>query len=397
MATTSDQLTTEIDRTRAKMGFKLDSVEQQAGGASGILDQVTDFVRERPLAAFGLSLVAGSLLQEFLSARAADGAGASTSVTSGADTATAGARGAVGTATDAARGAADTATGAATRAVDTATDAARSATQTTTGAARGAMESTTRVAQSVADTTTDVAQSAMQTAGRAVDQVADTAGDVATQAGDVASNLSTTMSDLASTVTEQIRQRPLAALGLAVGAGALAQPALAPQLAQVTRGVQQQVRQLGDSFSLSSGQEQPLANQQELDRVRRALVPATVERAKQFAVRDIRDFLDQNLQPVIGQTSLRAGIVAAVAERAEQFAESRLPRVLEANLQGTRALLLTNLIARVLKARNDAQQGQGTVIGLIRKDLLQAGTQVPVDDLKRFFPEFRQRYEQAAR
>ncbi len=420
MASSSDQIQAEIARTRADMTARLDNIQPRGNEYSGntvssSLSEITEQVRRHPLTALGLSLLAGSLLQSALSGGSSGGSsysgpstggsvsgtlsqtGSSVSqgMSSATDRATQTAQSARDTVAGAASSAASTASGAASQIADTATstasqvaDAASSATSTVSDTASGA-------ASQVAATTTDVAQQVAGTTADVVNRAADTASSAASTVSDqvssVSSSISRSMGDLGGTISYQIQTQPLAALSVATVAGALAQPVLAPQVSKFSQSVGQTATKVQSSLSSTAAASAP--NQGEIDRIRQAFVPAAVGRVKQFASRDLRDYLDTNLQPVVGQTSLRAGVVAAVTEKAEAFAESRLPSLLDRTLTGTRGLILTAVLARVLKARNDAQQGQGQTLDLIKNDLAQATTQSSTEQLQRYFPEFRENYQ----
>jgi ElaB/YqjD/DUF883 family membrane-anchored ribosome-binding protein len=258
------------------------------------------------------------------------------------------------------------------------------------------VDTTTDAARSALSTTADVAQSAANTTGQVVGQVADTASDMAGQATDTVSSVTNqvthTIQNLGSVVRRQIQQRPLTALGVATGAGMMLQPALAPQVSDMTEGLKTQAQQLQDSVSdaASSGS---APDQQEMRRISQALVPATVDKAKAFMSRDLRDLLERNLEGVVGQTSLRAGVVAAITEKGEEFVENRLPSLLQNNLQGGRGVALLGAVGAILQARNQARQGEGRTIEIARTNLTRGVTQSSAEQLRRLFPEFRERYE----
>jgi hypothetical protein len=396
------------------------STQTDSGGQgllTGVTNTITEQVRRRPLAALGLSLVAGSLIQNVVGGGSGSSGASTTTTTSGAQGATGGATAklsqagsAVGdtvssatdTVTSAAQSAGATVAGTAQQAASTTADAAGSAANTVTDAAQTAAQTASTAVQQAASTTADVASDVAQTATDAVQQAASTAGDLASQASQTvtqtASSLTTNATQgvqtLGASVSQQVQQRPLAALGLAVGAGVLAQPVVAPQVSRITQGVSSQVGRLTQSLSsVASETSAPPPNQQEVERINQALVPATVDRARQFASRDLRELLDRNLEGMISQTSLRAGIVGAVTERAEQLAESRLPAVLGNALTGTRGMIITGLVGQVLRARNEAQQGQGPTFAILRTNLAQSLTGSTREQLRRYFPEFREHYE----
>lgn len=422
MATTSDQIQADIARTRADMTARLDSMRPATtsgtsmvtggGGAQGILTTITEQVRRRPLAALGLSLVAGSLLQNVVSGGGSSSGTTTTSTTgngatgalsqagstvsqtasSATDTVTSAAQSAGQTVSGAAQQAANTTTDMASSAAETATDTAQQAASTVAGAASTVADTATSTAQQVASTTTDAAQSVAQTATDAAQQVAQTATQTASS---VTTSASQGVGNIGTTVTQQVHQRPLAALGLAVGAGALAQPVLAPQVSAVTQGISTQVGRLTQSLSAATpdgGSSSP--HMQEIERISQALVPATVDRARQFVSRDLRELLDSNLEAYVSQASLRAGIVGSITERAEQLADSRLPTVLGSTLSGTRGLILASLAAAILRARNEVQQGQGQLGSNMTSNFVQSLTQSATEQLSRHFPEFRERYQQ---
>jgi len=395
MAVTSDQIQADIARTRAGMSASLPG--SSPGGQStlgSVTSSISEQVRKRPLAALGLSLVAGSLLQGVVSGGSGSVTGSSsTGIKEKASSAT-------DTATSTLSQAGSSAAGAASSATDTVTSTAQSAGETVTSAAQQAASVTSDVAGGVVETTSDMASQVASTAGGAVNQVAETTGTVAStasqQVSTATSSLSNSVRNLGTTTSQQVQQHPLTALSIATGVGIFAQPAVAPQVAKITGSVRQQASQLQQSFSAPSAQSAVAPNQEEVNRITQALVPATVEKTRQFVSRDLRDMLEKNLEPVVGQTSLRAGVVAAVTEKAEDFAQSRLPDILNRNLSGTRGLLIAAIVAKVLKARNEVQQGQGQTMTNITSGLTQSATQSTTEDLQRYFPEFRQQYQQTS-
>jgi hypothetical protein len=167
------------------------------------------------------------------------------------------------------------------------------------------------------------------------------------------------------------------------------QPTLAPYVGSVSRSVTTPMRDLGSGLA----EVLTLPEPDEAGRIRQALVPATVERAKQFTTREMRDYLESNLEGVLGQTSLRAGVVAAMSERAEGFVEDRLPSLLERSLSGTRGLLVLALAGAVLQARSQVRQGQGATVSNIKNELAQSLTQTAREELERHFPAFRENYQ----
>jgi len=202
--------------------------------------------------------------------------------------------------------------------------------------------------------------------------------------------------NLGTTVNQQVQQRPLTTLGVSIGAGALLQPTLAPYVGQVTEQVQNTASTIGGSVSqLQSNVAAALTlpNQQEVERIQQALVPATVERAKKFASRDLRDYLETRLAPVVSQASLRAGIVAAVTDRTSDLVEQRLPSLLNSSLSGTRALVVASILGAVLDAYTKSQQGEGKTTEIVRLSLATSLTQTSTQQLQRYFPEFREQYQ----
>jgi len=252
------------------------------------------------------------------------------------------------------------------------------------------------VAGTVADTAGDVAGTVADTASGVARQVVDTTGNVVGQVvettGDAAEYVSDTVTDLFPTVMREVRERPLTAFGLAVAAGMFLQPTLAPSVTSVTRSVTAPVRDLGSGLAEILTLPEP----EEVERIRQALVPATVERARQFTTREMREYLESNLEPVVGQTSLRAGVVAAMSERAESIVDDRLPGFLETTLSGTRGLVALALAGAILQARNQVQQGHGATISNIKTELAQSLTQSAREELERHFPAFREHYKSEA-
>ncbi len=405
MDTTSDHIQTEIAQTRDRMSTRLDAISatQESGGGLGVTASLTQQVQKRPLLALGLSIAAGSVLKGVLSG------GQGGSITSAASSL----RGTAGGATSGVSGtlsqvgstvsekagsasAGETVSSAASSAADTAAGAAQAVGDVAGGVAQTVGETASGAVAAIADTTATVAGQAVNTTSQVAGQVAETTGSVAStvseQVSGLASSLSGGVGNLGTSVNQQVQQRPLTVLSAAVVTGAALQPTLAPQVSKVTQAVRTQASNLGSTISTSGA----LPNQQEVDHIRQALVPATVQRAKQFTTRELRDYLEQNLEGVLGQTSLRAGVVAAITEKGEEFAESRLPSVLDRSLSGTRGLLVAALLAQVLKARSQAQQGQGQTMSNITTGLTESVTQSSTEELKRHFPEFRQQYESQA-
>jgi len=341
------------------------------------------------------------------------------------DTASSAASTAVDTVSNVATTAADTVSDVATTVADTATSAASTAANTATNVASTAVDTAANVASTAVDTASNVASSVVDTAASVATTVADTATSTASRVADIASEVGTTVSDttvsvasrvgttlsnagkqvvntvsnLGTTVNQQVQQRPLTTLGVSVGLGALLQPTLAPYVEQVTEQVQDTASTIGDSI----GQLQStvtsaltLPNPEEVELIQQALVPATVERARKLTSRDLRDYLENRLEPVISQASLRAGIVTAVTDRAGNFVEQRLPSLLNRSLSGTRALVVASILGAALDAYTKAQQGEGRTTEIVRRDLAQSLTQTSTQQLQRYFPEFREQYQRIA-
>ncbi len=341
MATSSDQIQAEIAQTRARISSRLDAAgSRQQGNGTGLTSAISEQVRRRPVAAVGLALVAGSLLQAYLSGGQA---GAGSAPASGAT---------------------------------------QSAGQQASQAAQQVVDTTKDTAGAVVDTATDVAQRVASTTGDVANQVVATTREAAGQVAQRATGLRTT-------TTQQLQQRPLTALGVAIATGMLLQPTLAPRVSQVTQSVRGPASTLGSGLSETFALPEP----EEVERIKAALVPATVERARQFTSRDLRAYLDTSLESVVGATSLRGGIVAAATEQAENLVNNRLPDVLSRNLSGTPGLLALAIAGEVLKARSQAQQGQGQTLSNIKTDLAQSIAQTSREQLLRYFPEFREQYE----
>ncbi|MDP9350359.1 MAG: hypothetical protein M3P51_02285, partial [Chloroflexota bacterium] len=360
MASSSDQIQAEIARTRADMTARLDNIQPSGEGFSvnsvtSSLSGITEQVRRHPLTALGLSLAAGSLLQGAMSGGRSGGSSYSGPSTGGSVSGTLSQTGssvsqgmssATDRATQTAQSARDTVAGAASQVADTASSTASQVADAASSAASTVSDTASGAASQVAATTTDVAQQVAGTTADVVNRAADTASSAASTVSDqvssVSSSISRSMGDLGGTISYQIQTQPLAALSVATVAGVLAQPVLAPQVSKFSQSVGQTATKVQSSLSSTAAASAP--NQGEIDRIRQAFVPAAVGRVKQFASRDLRDYLDTNLQPVVGQTSLRAGVVAAVTEKAEAFAESRLPSLLDRTLTGTRGLILTAVL-----------------------------------------------------
>ncbi len=260
------------------------------------------------------------------------------------------------------------------------------------------------IATTAAQTTTDSPQKGADTAGDAASRVTETTGAVATavseQVSGAASSVAGGASNLGATVTRRVEQHPLTALGVATVAGAALQPALAPQVSKVTHGVRSQVGKTRSRLPIPTSSS--VIDEAELARMREAFVPAVSERAKQFAGRDLREYLERRLGSSISNTSLRAGLVASVTERAEGLVENRLPGVLNRNLSGARGLVLLAITGAVLKARAQAKQGEGQALGNIARSVTQGKTlksvadsltQTSCEQLQRYLPEYRERYQ----
>jgi len=389
--TTSDVARQVADRA----GDAANQVVETAGAAAEqVSEQVTDLtaaiseqIRRRPLVAVGLSLAAGSLLQNALSGGQGGGGGSSAALrrpgyTGYATGSTYGTGYRTGTDLS---GSTYGATGTRYGTTGTTYSTGQRAADTATGAVQQVADTTRDVAETVVDTTTDVARQVADRTGDAVNQAVETAGTAVAQVSERVDNLGDTLS-------QQIQQRPLTALGVAIAAGMFLQPTLTPHVSNLTQSIRRPVSSLGNAIALDVS----AAQQDELDRIRRAFVPATVERARQYTSRDLRESLDRSLEGIVGQSSLRAGVVAAVTERAEGLVENRLPGVLERNLQGTGGLLALALTAAVLRARDQARQGQGQTFNVLETNLVQSLTETAREQLQRYFPEFRQQYEAAA-
>nr|MBA2364495.1 hypothetical protein [Chloroflexia bacterium] len=80
MAATSDQIQAEIAQTRADMSASLEEISPTDQSAlSSVTSTISEQVRKRPLAALGVSLVAGSLLQGVVSGGQGSTTGSSSS------------------------------------------------------------------------------------------------------------------------------------------------------------------------------------------------------------------------------------------------------------------------------------------------------------------------------
>ncbi len=456
MVSSSNQIQADIAQTRARIDQDLDRIEANPQASlQSLTAGVTNLVRRRPLTTLGFSLFAGALLQDLLGGGQGSTSTASTPVysasssaptygTSALDTAAGTARSVGQRTQQAASGVADTASNAASTVADTASNAASTVVDTATNVASTAADTASNVATTVADTATsavstavdtasNVATTAVDTASSATSAVVDTASSVATtvadtatsttsRVADIASEVSTTVADtsvsvagrlgetlsnagkqvvntasnLGTTVNQQVQQRPLAVLGASIGLGALLQPTLAPYVGRVTEQVQDAASTIGDSVSgLQSNVASALTlpNQEEVERIQQALVPATVERARTLTSRDLRDYLETRLEPIVSQASLRAGIVAAVTDRTSEVVQNRLPSLLNRSLSGTRALVVASILGAVLEAYTKAQQGEGKTTEIVRRDLAGTLTQTSTQQLQRYFPEFREQYQ----
>lgn len=326
------------------------------------------------------------------------------------------------TATNAVSTVVDTAAGAASTAVDTATSAASTVANTATNVASTTVDVAANVASTAADAATNVASTVADTASSVATTVADTATSAASRVADIASEVSTTVADttvsatnrlgatlsnagtqvvntvtnLGTTVNQQVQQRPFTVLGVSIGVGALLQPTLAPYVERASEQVQETASSIGDSVSeLQSNVASALTlpNQAEVERIQQALVPATVERAKKLTSRDLRDYLETRLEPIVSQASLRAGIVAAVTDRTSDVVQNRLPGLLNSSLKGTRGLIIASILGAVLDAYTKAQQGEGKTTEIVRRDLAETLTETSTQQLQRYFPEFREQYQ----
>jgi len=384
-------------QTMDAVGYVAEEAYERAGD---LTSTVTNFVSNSPLMALGLSLAAGSLLQRYLR-------GGSTTTRTGYSSYSSSAPaypptyGSYGTSGTYARpGAAvgqagrDVA-GAVGNAADAVGDAAQATGRAVTTAAGRAVDTTVDAASAVAGTAVDaasaVADATVDVAQRAGNVAVDAAGYVVDTASDAAGYVAETVTDLWPTITRQVQQRPLATLGVAMVAGSLLQPTLAPHVQAVTSDV----RDLWNTVSGTVGDLTNLPEPPEVQRIKDAIVPATVDRTRQMINRDAREYLDSSLEGIIGQTSLRAGVIAAVTDRAEDLVSARLPTFLN-GLGGTTGLLLLGLTGAILEARNQAQQGQGHTISNVRTALSQSIVQNAQEQLSRFFPEFRDQLQSQA-
>ncbi|GAC1564820.1 MAG: hypothetical protein NVS2B7_38890 [Herpetosiphon sp.] len=365
-----------------------DSAEYAADQAGDLLSSVssavTRQVRERPLVTVGVSLLAGSLLKDYF-------AGSQT---------TTGRRLTTGTSYDYGEsrrnpsyGSRPTVAATAGQTIDRAEHAAGEAVDRTRDAAGAAVDATRHAAGTVIDATQDAASAAVDktvdTARMVAHATTDAAHQVAETTIDAADEVRDRANDLLFTASQQVQRRPLTTLGLAIGAGMLLQPSLQPHVSGIVDGVRRPVSRI--SRSVTSLVELPV--QPEVDKIRTKLVPVTVDRARQYTGRELREYLDHSLESVIAQPSLRAGLVAAVTERAEQLTDSRLPDLLDRNLKGTRGLLLLALVGAVLRAQSQAKQGQGQTISNVKNELSQSLTTTAREQLMAHFPAFREQYQ----
>lgn len=387
--TARDATSTVVDTA----GDVTNEVTERAGD---LLSTISDLVSQRPVMAIGLSLAAGSLLQQALrggqrgvrqtySQQTYSGYRPDYDLSRGVDTSLRvgtqvdqAARNVAGTIGDAAQSAVQVAADVAGRAVDSTIDTAASVGNTAVDAASSVANTAVDAASSVANTAADAAQ-------RAGTFVVDTADQVVDSASYAAGQVAETVSGLWPTITRQVQERPLATFGLALASGMLLQPTLAPHVSAVSRDV----RDAWHTVAHAVGDLVSLPEQPEVQRIKEAIVPATVERGKQFVSRDMRGYLDTNLEGMVGQASLRAGLVAAVAEQAEKLVASRLPPLLN-GLSGTPGLIVLGLTGAILEARNLAQQGQGQTVMNVRTALAQSIVQNAQQQLSRYFPEFRE-------
>ena len=366
---------TTVDAAYQAMETAGDYAEEAYDRAGDLTSTISNFVSGSPLMALGLSLAAGSLLQRYLRGGSTGTRSVSTSYppTYGSYAG----RDVYGRPGAPVRQAGRDVANAVGDAADAVGDAAQATGRVVTNAASQAVDTTVDAASAVADATVDVAQRAGNVAVDAADYVVDTASSAASQVAE-------TVTDLWPTITRQVQERPLATLAVSTVAGMFLQPMLAPHVKAVTTDV----NNLWNTVSGTVGDITNLPEPPEIQRIKTAIVPATVERTRQLITRDGREYLDSSLSGIVGQASLRAGLVAAVTDKAEEFVGNRLPTFLN-GLGGTSGLLLLGLAGAVLQARNQAQQGQGQTITNIRTQLSQSIVQNAQEQLSRFFPEFR--------
>jgi hypothetical protein len=201
-----------------------------------------------------------------------------------------------------------------------------------------------------------------------------------------------TVRNVGTTINQQVQQRPLTVFGVSLGVGAVLQPMLDAYAGRMTEQVQDTASSIGENVSqvqanVTSALTPP--NQEDIARIQHALVSATLERAKKLANRDLRDFLDRGLEPIVVQASLRAGIVAAVTDRTSDVVENRLPRLLNSTLTGTRTVVVAAMLGAVLDAYTKAQEGEGKTTESVRRNVAETLTQ----QLQRSFPEYREHYQ----
>jgi hypothetical protein len=341
-----------------------DVAEEVWDTTGDIASSVIEQVRRRPFMALGISLAAGALLQNY---RSGSQPGHRYSRTTGH----------ASTAYDTTHGYAmggSTARSTASHAIDRVGDAAQA-----TG------QAVSDVAGSVGQTVSGVAHGVVDTARDAASAVVETTGDVAQRAAGSAAGAAEHVSETFSDLTWQVQERPLTALALAVGAGMLLRPTLAPHVGAVTNDVRETVR----SFSSGVGELIRLPAPADLPRVQQALVPATVDRSRQLINHEVRDYLDRSLEGLLEQKTLRAGVVATITEKTEKVVENQLTRRLTA-LSGTPALLALALAGALLSARNQVQTQQSSSASTIREQLAETLLRDAQEQLGRFFPEFRQ-------
>lgn len=245
MAKSADQIEAEIVQTRRRMETKLDSiVPTEQGTLSSVLTTgIAEQIRQRPLAAIGLSLLVGGLVQA-LRAGGASGAPATaggqslstgtsgSTIASAPRTTSTGGDGAgvAGAVTDAAQSAKESVTGAARQAAGTASDAARDVTHAFSDAAHSVTQGVSAAAEQAGSTGRQVAQTVSSAAGSVTSGVSDRASGASGQ-------VSGAVGGVVESVGEQVRRRPLVALGLSIGAGALLQPVIAPRVTTLVQSL----------------------------------------------------------------------------------------------------------------------------------------------------------------
>jgi hypothetical protein len=370
MDSQSDQLQAEIAQTRARIADGLDRLGGTAPRTLGtITSVVTEQVRKRPISSLVIALLADSLLQNIRGGSKASPADINGKRKDGGmRSVVAQASGGVGAAVDRVGVAAQEVGNVASDAAGTVSDIASSAAQRVTSSAKSVVEAGEAATAVVAETVSDTVQ-------RTTARVAHTADDV-----------TETIKSLPETLTDQVYQRPLAAVGLAIGAGALLQPTFAPYVHRVTTNV----RQTAGSLSANVAPAFVLPNQDEVGRLAAALVPATLTRARNFTNRDLREYLDARLADTIPQAPVRAGLIAAVTERVDQVVDARLPGMLERNLSGTRALLAMALLGALLHTRNRNGTADGKAASGLLAELVELLTRTSQEQLEQYFPEFKE-------